>query len=359
MDVLVYEHAVSGAMGIRPAQPTAQQLYDCILREGEAMWRAVVADFAAVPGVRVHTLVGVNLSQPVPESVVAERVSEPNVASAASAKLFALAARMQAVMVIAPECDGVLWQLARGVTAAGGRLWSPSAEFIEVAMDKQETCERLRRAGVPVPFGIDLSGATRLPSDFPYPAVLKPRDGAGSFGVRRVERADAERWQLEEQAAGWRLERWQAGQAASVAVLGGPGRRLVLPAATQRLAGETGFEYQGGRWPVEAALQRRAARLADAALDALPPTIGYVGIDLILGDDPSGCDDVVIEVNPRYTTSYTGLRAASRVNLAELLIALQSPDDSRGNPPLELSWHPDSLEFDAAGRITRRTERRH
>jgi predicted ATP-grasp superfamily ATP-dependent carboligase len=355
VDVLVYEHAVAGALGGRPAHSSAQQLYDCILREGEAMWRAVAADFAAVPGVRVHSLLGVNLTQPAPVAIELERVPEPG---AACARLFSLAAQMDAVVVIAPECDGVLRQLACGVTTAGGRLWSPSAAFIEIAMDKQETCERLRRAGVPVPQGMSLQWPESLPSDFPYPAVLKPRDGAGSFGVCRMERAEAESWQLEEHAAGWRLERWHAGKAASVAVLSGPERRLILPAASQRLAGKTGFEYRGGRWPLEATLQHRAARLANAALDALPPAIGYIGIDLILGDETNGRDDVVIEVNPRYTTSYTGLRAASRVNLAELLIALQSPDDAPQNQPLELSWHTDSLEFDAAGKITRRAERR-
>ena len=37
----------------------------------------------------------------------------------------------------------------------------------------------------------------------------------------------------------------------------------------------------------------------------------------MLGDDPAGADDVVIEINPRLTTSYLGLRRLARDNLAD------------------------------------------
>jgi predicted ATP-grasp superfamily ATP-dependent carboligase len=52
----------------------------------------------------------------------------------------------------------------------------------------------------------------------------------------------------------------------------------------------------------------------------LPTPLGYLGVDLVLGDDPSGADDRVIEINPRLTTSYVGLRAAALCNLAEAML---------------------------------------
>jgi hypothetical protein len=85
-------------------------------------------------------------------------------------------------------------------------------------------------------------------------------------------------------------------------------------------------------------LGERATNLGKRALAALPATRGYVGIDLILGRDPQGGEDFVIEVNPRLTTSYVGLRAASQANLADAMVRVamgESPDVSFSTRPLE------------------------
>ena len=85
-----------------------------------------------------------------------------------------------------------------------------------------------------------------------------------------------------------------------------------------------------------------------AAIEALPEPTGYLGIDLVLGPDPGGADDVVIEINPRLTTSYVGLRAAAAegVNLAAAML-----DVRLGRRPW-LSFQPVGLQFDPDGRVT-------
>jgi predicted ATP-grasp superfamily ATP-dependent carboligase len=60
------------------------------------------------------------------------------------------------------------------------------------------------------------------------------------------------------------------------------------------------------------------ARLAARAVAAIPGLWGYVGIDFLLTE--SG--PVVLEVNPRLTTSYAGLHAAIGVNPAQLVLEL-------------------------------------
>jgi predicted ATP-grasp superfamily ATP-dependent carboligase len=54
----------------------------------------------------------------------------------------------------------------------------------------------------------------------------------------------------------------------------------------------------------------------------MPTAHGYVGIDVLLGRDPTGSGDLVVEVNPRLTTSYIGYRAACQTNLAEAMLAV-------------------------------------
>ena len=94
-------------------------------------------------------------------------------------------------------------------------------------------------------------------------------------------------------------------------------------------------------------LSHVATALASRAVAALSSTVGYLGVDLVLGDDPDGRDDVVIEVNPRLTTSYVGLRALAADNLAAAMLAVAS-----GKTP-RLSFADHALQFDADGAVRR------
>jgi predicted ATP-grasp superfamily ATP-dependent carboligase len=58
--------------------------------------------------------------------------------------------------------------------------------------------------------------------------------------------------------------------------------------------------------------------LADAIAAALPGLWGHVGVDIIDGE----AGPVVVEINPRLTTTYAGLRTAMGVNPAALVLRL-------------------------------------
>jgi predicted ATP-grasp superfamily ATP-dependent carboligase len=218
--------------------------------------------------------------------------------------------------------------------------------------------EHLVSRGVPVPPGITLSGGARLPEDFPYPAVLKPRFGAGSLGVERIERWDAscvpavDASRGVNHTEGWRLEPFCDGLAASVVCLCGPRQCVALEPCRQTLSNDGRLNYLGGSVPLAPALAERARRLALRAVQALGRARGSIGVDLILGADAAGRDDVVIEINPRLTTSYVGLRRLAEGNLAETLLAIAF--GRRG----EVGWQQGSVAFDAAGHVQfRRAER--
>jgi hypothetical protein len=256
-----------------------------------------------------------------------------------------LASQSDWTVLIAPELGNRLADRCRRVAALGGRLLGPEPPLVEIASDKQRTAEVLAAAGVRVPPGIALRPTDPLPADFPYPAVLKPRWGAGSQSVRRIDRFPAKDLPAVEIACPSRLERYCPGLPVSVAFLCGPASRFPLIPCRQHLSQDGRFEYQGGSLPLEPTLARRAVRLAEAAIAALPRPTGYLGVDLVLGSHPSGEDDAVIEINPRLTTSYVGLRAAAGggVNLAEAML-----DVRLGRQP-RLSFRPEKLRFTPAG----------
>jgi predicted ATP-grasp superfamily ATP-dependent carboligase len=65
-----------------------------------------------------------------------------------------------------------------------------------------------------------------------------------------------------------------------------------------------------------------------------------MGIDLVFGLAVDGSEDVVIEVNPRLTTSYLGLRKIANGNLAAAMVRTakgQAADLSFSSVPVQFS----------------------
>ncbi len=335
MHFFLYEWCSGGGLVNEPgALPTS------LVRAGVMLAGALAADLIRIPGARVSALRDPRVVQ-----LALDGCDMIDVQSFAEhrSEFERLAAAADATFLIAPEFDGILLQAARRVAACGGRLRSPSPEFIRIAADKHNTCERLAAAGVRVPTGIVLEPEQKLPADFSYPAVLKPIDGAGSQDTWLVAGSYDD-----PPPYAWprRLERYVPGLAASVAFLCGPAGRVPLVPCKLRISEDGRLHCRGGELPLSPGLGERAAALADQALAALPATQGYLGVDLVLGRDPGGAEDVVIEINPRLTTSYVGLRAAAKTNLAEAMIRVAEGDAT----PVEFLCR--ALEFDGDGNVS-------
>ena len=133
------------------------------------------------------------------------------------------------------------------------------------------------------------------------------------------------------------------GLAASVAFLIGRSQTVPLVPCEQLLSADGRFAYLGGRLPIAPDLATRATRIATDAVRCVPGLLGYAGVDVVLGDDGR---DWAIEINPRLTTSYVGLRALARFNLAEALLTVV-----RDEPPPVFAWHHRRIEFTPDGRV--------
>jgi predicted ATP-grasp superfamily ATP-dependent carboligase len=256
-----------------------------------------------------------------------------------------LAAACDGTIVIAPELGNALLERCRWVEAAGGKLLGPGPRIVELASDKHTTIEHLTAFGLPAPKGWLVEPGGTIPSGAVFPAVGKPCLGAGSQGVRLLaDREAAEAWATGLEGPG-RMERFCPGTAASVAVLCGPAGIFPLVPCRQRLSDDGHFAYQGGSLPLDASLAERAINLAVRSIATLPGVIGYLGVDLVLGASPDGHDDAVIEINPRLTTSYVGLRSAADANLAAAILAV-----CEGRTP-QLSFLPVEVQFGPDGSL--------
>ena len=188
-----------------------------------------------------------------------------------------------------------------------------------------------------------------------FPAVIKPVDGAGSTATFRVDSAAELAIAIQQaEALGESRDRLIAqdyipGHPASVALLIHQGKVTPLRPTFQYLSGDGRFHYLGGELPSPAALESRAVALGQRAVTGIPGLAGYVGVDLILGDAPDGSDDVVIEVNPRLTTSYVGLRALAE----DCLGAILWQGFETGYQPLPIRWKRYRIRFHPDGRVER------
>lgn len=314
-----------------------------LLREGKTMLAALASDFVAIDGCEVIYLQDRRLRNKVvvPRAEVV-LIEEPVDLFRA---LEQQARECDYGVIIAPEFNQHLYDWCAKWRLLGGKLLGPSADFIRIASSKCATAEHLAKAGIRVPSGVGLGWPEPLPEDFPLPAVLKPDDGVGSQGILYVAEPEDGAIRRRMNTPEWRLEEYRPGMPVSVGLLSGPRGAVALPACLQWLAKDGTFSYRGGMVPLDPALNDRAQRLARAVASAMPPAEGYFGVDMVLGDAVDGSEDFVIEVNPRLTTSYVGLRAIAKSNLAEAMLNVASGEEC------DLSFDSRRVQFTPDGQV--------
>jgi predicted ATP-grasp superfamily ATP-dependent carboligase len=308
MRVFVYEHVTLGGLG--------SDVPASLAREGLAMLGAVRCDFRRIPKT------GVVISGDFQKT----------------------AANCDWTLVIAPEFDDHLRALSQTVLDVGGRLLGSQPAAIALTGDKLATANFWHKRRVRHPRTETLDPEQF--ASFPPPWVMKPRCGAGSQATFLIRNRDdgLRVWSPayhECDDEEFIVQEYVRGQPASVALLIGPRQTIPLMPARQILSHDGRFRYQGGSLPLPPDLAERATAIALAAVAGIDGLQGYVGVDLVLGEDGN---DYAIEINPRVTTSYIGLRRLYGGNLAELILRC-----ARGEAIEPLEWGSGEVRFRADG----------
>jgi len=378
--VLIAEFLLANSDASRCAAPS-------MMEEADAMLRAVVADFARLPDVDVTVMLS---------AYAAARFSEFPLCPAADGRNSILIQRgelepdrlpsvlrdvsqqvaFDAVLLIAPECDGVLVSLLKAVqesktSAITSAIRSLNIDWrlAKILADKRTTdawlrqhsiatiqtrtiddtiAESLRRTFPQIPARETVTGTERSIID--QLAVLKPRDGAGADSVRVVQFNHRQFQDLPQQCSEhdrWILQPLMPGIACSVGFIGGGEHRptIILPPARQDIRVTDGeVSYHGGQIPCQSAIASRIAPVAKKVATALGSFHGYVGADLLVDrtvpEDSEGSVRVV-EINPRFCTSYVGYRALTEDNLAAWMLQQHTGK--------ALCWKPGAVIFSANG----------
>ena len=310
MRIFVGEYVCGGGLGKQAIEDVPASLR----LEGAAMLRAIVEDLSLVSDTVVP------LDERLGLQVDAHEVIPTDADEQLWAQWVGAARNCDAALIVAPESGGLLAQGVAMLRAAGVDVIAGSGDFLRVASDKWQTAKTLHEAGIAHPMYMTL-GDRRFETDLASQSefVLKPRDGCSSQDIQTYDSFDAAKQELTDELL---LQAKVPGHPISVSLVASGSQQTFLPAVRQSISDDT-LSYQGGCGPLDSDSQRRATSLASLAVSAMPPTVrGFVGLDLILGSRPE--EDCVIEINPRLSTSYVGLRQMINGNLAARLFDLES-----------------------------------
>lgn len=285
-----------------------------LLREGRSMLLALADDLARLDGIEVCTTWHPELGDwPLPA------VNALPAGSADEEGVFRrLASECDATYVIAPELDELLLQRCRMVEQAGGTSLNCTLEAIALTGDKLRLWQHLQAAGIP-----SIPTASLNEADPPeFPCVIKPRCGAGSENTYVVHDSTAYHQACNAVAGDEMIiQPHVAGLPCSIAAVldDHGGLAALLPPAAQHLSDDGRLKYLGGHCPFDTPLSNALNELVLSTARSIHGLRGYVGFDLLLPH--SGPKrPLLVEINPRLTTSYLGYRTLARDNLAAWLL---------------------------------------
>jgi predicted ATP-grasp superfamily ATP-dependent carboligase len=314
MKIFVHEHVTGGGMA-RVVPPPR------LLHEADLMVRMLLADLSTCAGIELLTTRDTRLA-PLDGIETIPVGADDDLSGVVLGGIDA----SEAVWPTAPETGGILAQLAALTLGRGRNLLGSRPDAVQLTSSKLATARALSAAGiVAVP---TFASSDKLPAT-PGRWVTKPDDGAGADGVRLERDCQDARDRLAANPA-LVAQPWIEGAAASLSLLCKEGEGVLLSCNRQQLhhAGDS-IVLTGIAVNALADIDGTLARLGSSIAAAVPGLWGYVGVDLVVTDR----GPVVLEINPRLTTSYCGLSQAIGHSVAARVLELLNPGALRRSRP--------------------------
>lgn len=322
MQVILYEHVSSGGFASEP-------LPAGILSEGFAMLRALSSDLQAA-GHGVTVLLDSRLAalNPPLDADHILRVSSAGETEKVLGKTTELA---DAALVIAPESDQVLRSIVERIEATGLRSLNCLASGIDRVASKANLYAHIKSLGVRVPETLlftDVYGAEKVTAAIQrkmrFPVVFKPLSGTSCAGLSLVQSpcqiaVAIDRIKKSSTDSQFVVQQFIEGTAASVSLISTGREALPVSLNKQDVtlgAPEADSSYNGGEVPLDSTLKEKTFAATKHVVEAFGGLRGYVGVDVVLTKEAV----FVVDVNPRLTTSYVGLRKVALFNPAEVML---------------------------------------
>lgn len=309
LKILVFEYISGGGLA-------GQALPPSLAAEGGMMLQALIGDLKSLPDIQLSVPLDARCAKPalLQDSEITVVDSGQDI----MAMLPALLAEADLFWPIAPESGGILRRLAEMAIACNTETLLSDPATLALCADKWATYKELTKHRLP-------AVETRLLGDSAEgwigDLVVKIADGVGcqdSFVVN-ADHLPAAIAGLRESGR-YIIQPYKTGQAASLSCLFKRGQGWLLCCNQQQIVlGRGRFSLQGCLVNVDNPKRKFYQHLVAAIAEAMPGLWGYVGIDVI---ETAEVGPLVLEINPRLTTSYVGIRQATGINVAEQTLRL-------------------------------------
>lgn len=319
MRILVIEYGFGGF--------SQGELIEEILLEGYAMLRALIEDLKKT-GYYVITTIDSRLRKYY-QLIADEVITVPRDKNPLKLLKTCLNS-INGVIIIAPAFKEALYGITCFFEKEKIKILGSTSNAVKICSNKYKTYNFLKNAQISIPRTLlgslhdDIKSLEEKVLKIGYPVVLKPVDGVGCAGLSLVSKkkelkAAAERVRNETQESYFLIQEYLEGDHASVSLLSNGEKVASLALNAQHIklgSPDEGSIYEGGHTPFDHQLESLAMDEAVKAVKTIEGLKGYVGVDLVLtGEKP-----VVVEVNPRLTTSYLGLREILDMNIGAEIV---------------------------------------
>jgi predicted ATP-grasp superfamily ATP-dependent carboligase len=319
MKVFVYEHITSGAL-INESLPAS------LAHEGNEMLSAIVHDMTLLTDIELIILRDFRL-QPVLDIIDSARHQCLIIDNYHTFKQHyaSLLKEADAVLIIAPETDGILQNLQQTVLNQHKQLLGCHPTATQTCTDKVICHQQLISNNVLTPHTITANEWSLSPFNSPSGYIVKPRDGAGCIDILFFSKETA----LTAWLTGSSIELEQTiiqpyieGDSISLSILIDDKTSHVLAINQQYIKLDNGRLSFHGCWVNGIADSQfsltQATEITERIHHAIPNLWGFIGIDLIVRDNEA----YIVDINPRLTTAYVGLGRSLNLNPAQLLVTM-------------------------------------
>lgn len=292
-----------------------RDLPDSLMLEGAMMLQALVAELKSVADIEPVILLDSRcVMADSPDAVEIHQVAE---GQDYESVLKGLMRECDVFWPIAPETDEQLIGLVDLAAIENVTTLLSSRAALQLCASKLATSRHLRERDIAA---VDTQYSMSHDFDAAHDWVFKPDDGVGCEGgwlVRSAQEYQTVKRRLED--AAYVVQPFLDGRALSLSCLFKNGRGWLLCRNEQvvRILNSR-FQLQACRVNVQDEAVYDYDELVDQVAQAMPGLWGYIGIDLIETEQ----GPVILEINPRLTTSYVGIQKATGVNVAEQVLRM-------------------------------------
>ena len=228
-----------------------------------------------------------------------------------------------AVWLIAPETDGILARWAQFFNKQGKKMCLSGQEAIDLCQDKLGTFNCLQKAGIAcVPSFLFTSKVVIESGSW----ILKANNSVGCDEVylllEESHRIKVLAGLIPEHC--YIIQPYVSGKVLSLSCLFYQGQAFFICCNEQQMKNEQQqFVLSACQVNVQTDKFEQYQQLCQLIATAIPQLFGYIGIDFI---ETEAEENLILEINPRLTSSYAGISAATGLNVAELVLGMLEHD---------------------------------